>query len=653
MTQPGSTPIPDASDAAAASDASAYESAACGLLTTARDGAIRRVNATFCAWTGHAAPELLGRRFQELLTIGSKLFHQTQWMPLLQMQGSVAEVQLEMVHRDGRTLAVLVNASRRSAGPDAADALVDIAVFIATDRRKYERELLLARRRAEELLARERDAQAARVLAEARLRLALESAHLRVWTVDLPGGVRRYEREVAALVGAPDLEELDADTYAACIHPDDREAEARAFAAAIDPAVRAAYSVEYRLLGHDGVERIVRSTARGFFGPDDVAVQFSGVLADVTSHRRAHEALQQRETEFRALAENSPDVIARIDRRHRYVYLSPVAERLAGRPVEEILGKRVDEVTLSADAGLQWIAAIDDAFAGHDGTLAFVHHGADGVTRDLQARFVAERTASGEILTVLAITRDVTALRQQERDAQQRAVLAEQLIGIVSHDLRNPLNAVLLGTHLIGSADPEVQKRTRARIASAAQRATRLVNDLLDFTQAKLGGGLRMAPREIDLHAVVSDGLDEVRLAWPGRILEQRRIGDGAAIADPDRLAQVVTNLANNALTYGAPDAPVTFTSALQSDSLEIHVHNTGAPIPRDLQAHIFEPMRRGEEHLQSGSRSVGLGLYIVGEIAAAHGGRVSVRSEDGEGTTFTVTLPRLAATSRSASKAV
>ena len=511
MSPPVNTPETDASDP--------YESAACGLLTTARDGTIRRANATFRAWTGYSPTELLSRRFQDLLTIGSKLFHQTQWMPLLQMQGSVAEVQLEMVHRDGRVLAVLVNAAQRQT---SADRTVDIAVFIATDRRKYERELLVARRRAEQLLDSEREAQAARVLAEARLRLALESAHLRVWTVDLLHGVRHYEPAVASLIGAPELTEVNADAYLACIHPDDRAGEARAYAAAIDPGVRASYSIEYRLLGRDGVERIVRSTGRAFFGPDDVAIQFSGILENVTRRRRAHEKLLQ-----------------------------------------------------------------------------------------------------------------------QERDAAQRALFAEQLIGIVSHDLRNPLSAVLLGTQLLGSADPAVQSRTKLRIASAAQRATRLVNDLLDFTQAKLGGGLRVNPREIQLHTVISDYLEEVKLAWPGRTLEHHRVGDGVASVDPDRLAQIITNLGNNALTYGAPETPITFTSVLGDEFAELHVHNAGQPIPREIQAHIFEPMRRGEEHAQPGSRSVGLGLYIVGEIAAAHGGRVRVRSEVGEGTTFIVTLPR------------
>jgi sigma-B regulation protein RsbU (phosphoserine phosphatase) len=210
-----------------------YESAACGLLTLTVDGTIERVNATLCKWLGWDASELTAkRRFQDLLTVGSKLFHQTHWFPLLQLQGSVAEVQIELVHRDSHTLPALVNAALYF--PDSSrerkDGRVQVAIFIATDRRKYERELLLARRRAEELLTSEREAQKARSLAEARLRLALDSASLYTWQVELPGGAITYERQVGALLGRPDAQDVSPDEFASSLHPADREREAAAFA---------------------------------------------------------------------------------------------------------------------------------------------------------------------------------------------------------------------------------------------------------------------------------------------------------------------------------------------------------------------------------------------------------------------------------------
>lgn len=473
-------------------DAQAYELAACALLTLSPSGAIERVNRAACDWTGLQRSELVGRRFTDLLTVGGKLFHQTHWLPLLEMQGSVAEVQLELELREGHVLPVLVNAARR------ADARVDVALFITRDRRKYERELLLARRRAEELVE-----------------------------------------------------------------------------------------------------------------------------------------------QLRAIAENSPDIIARFDRDGRCTYVSPAIEALAGQPAATSIGKSAMDLALSKPDREAFAAALSRALAGSPVTQDVVYERADGARVELETRFVAEREPGGGVASVLTLTRDVTASKQQAREAQQRAILGEQLVGLVSHDLRNPLNAIVMGAQMLASSDLGQHTRVARRIVTAAARATRLTGDLLDFTEARLGGRLRVTPAEIELHAIVADCVEELRLAWPGRAIEHRRLGDGTGCADGDRLAQVVTNLVGNAITYGSNDIPITITSAVREDALEIAVHNGGRPIPEPLQRVIFEPLRRGEEQVQRGSRSVGLGLFIVSQIALAHGGRVMLRSTADEGTTFRVVVPR------------
>src|SRR5688572_9933843 len=142
MAEGGEGELPDAE--------ALFEEAACGLLLTGADGTIRRVNRTFCRWTGRPAEALVGqRKVQDLLTMGGKIFHQTHWAPLLQMQGSVAEVKLDVLHCDGHTLPMVMNVVRRRHPGGTFD---EISTFVAEDRNKYEKELLLARRRAEELL---------------------------------------------------------------------------------------------------------------------------------------------------------------------------------------------------------------------------------------------------------------------------------------------------------------------------------------------------------------------------------------------------------------------------------------------------------------------------------------------------------------------
>jgi phosphoserine phosphatase RsbU/P len=364
-----------------------FDTLPCGLLQTSENGAIRIVNQTFCQWTGYAVNELVGqRRLQDLLTMGARIFHHTHWAPLMRMQGSVSEVKLEVVHRDGSALPMVLNAVRLEA--EDGTIVHDIAAYMARDRDRYERELVQSRRRLEEAIA---------------------------------------------------------------------------------------------------------------------------------------------------------------------------------------------------------------------------------VSNELQAA------------------------------AQDRALFAEQMIGIVSHDLRNPLNAIQMGASLLAASGlAPNQLRVVDRINRATVRSSRLIADLLDFTQARLGAGISISPAPVELHDVAAEAIDELRLAYPQRAIVHVRAGDdGACVGDAGRLAQLLGNLVSNAVAYGDPDVPITVTSTISvSDgTCSLAVHNTGHPIAPEMRATLFEPMTRGVSD-GSTARSIGLGLYIVREIARAHGGTATVASTADEGTTFTITWP-------------
>lgn len=144
----------------------AFERAPCGLLTTTTQGLILRANAMFCRWVGYSSDELVDkRRFQDLLTVGGKVFHQTHWAPLLQMQRSVSEVKLDILHRTGTTVPILINVARHLFDAVEFD---EYAVLVVADRHKYERELLRARHGAEEALEAKRAAQDALEMADRR-----------------------------------------------------------------------------------------------------------------------------------------------------------------------------------------------------------------------------------------------------------------------------------------------------------------------------------------------------------------------------------------------------------------------------------------------------------------------------------------------------
>jgi signal transduction histidine kinase len=238
--------------------------------------------------------------------------------------------------------------------------------------------------------------------------------------------------------------------------------------------------------------------------------------------------------------------------------------------------------------------------------------------------------------------RDVTAEHQAELVRARNSEFEQHLIGIVSHDLRNPLHAVQLGASmLVGRSElNERARRTATRIQGSADRAVRLVNDLLDFTRARLGGGLPISPRSIDVHAVAHAVAAEVEVTYPERKVVFDQAGDGTGTGDPDRLAQAIENLLTNALKYSPPDTPVRLSSRAEAERIVIAIHNQGEPISDEVRANLFEPFKRGV-HLDAASRSIGLGLYIVKQVVDAHGGTIAVSSTELDGTTFEIQLPR------------
>jgi signal transduction histidine kinase len=169
----------------------------------------------------------------------------------------------------------------------------------------------------------------------------------------------------------------------------------------------------------------------------------------------------------------------------------------------------------------------------------------------------------------------------------------------------------------------------------------RMLDDILDFARSHLGGGLPTYPARVDLHEVCRGALEELRVAYPDRRLELEVEGNGVGCWDADRMTQVVGNLVVNALQHGRAHTPVRVTVRDAGDAVLLSVHNQGEPIPSESRDALFLPFRRGAPGATSPRGSVGLGLYIVQQVALAHGGEVTVHSAAEEGTTFTMRLPR------------
>ena len=481
-------------------------------MLTSSEGLIQRVNTTFCRWAGFDKADLEGkRRVQDLLTVGGRIFHQTHWAPLLRLQGSVGEVKIDLVGASGQPMPMMLNALRRER---AGFCVHELAFFLAKDRHKYETELLLARRRAEESLKAQLALQTELTRADVRLKIALESADLHVWHIDGVTGRVSFDDRFALLLGQAEPRLVSEEEFLACVEPEDRDQLTRASEEAMNPA-NGIYHCVYRINATDGSQRTVLSSGRAQFSADGRCEYLTGVLRDITEQRR------------------------------------------------------------------------------------------------------------------------------QQVEAESRALFAEQMVGIASHDLRNPLQGISMAIEMLSAQGASEKHALLVEgVRKAAGRAIRLVTDLLDFTQARMGRGLSVKMKPICLDAVLRECVSELALAFPDRELLYQCTVPPATLcnADADRVQQMVGNLVSNAMTYGAADRAVSLSLDAAVNGVAWRVHNYGPPIPPDMIPTLFEPLTRGVE-TQSEKRSIGLGLFIVREIAKVHHAEVAVTSTADQGTSFTVTF--------------
>jgi signal transduction histidine kinase len=219
-------------------------------------------------------------------------------------------------------------------------------------------------------------------------------------------------------------------------------------------------------------------------------------------------------------------------------------------------------------------------------------------------------------------------------------------LGVLGHDLRNPLGAVSMGAEWIERSGTTSSKQAKvvSGIRTAAGRATQILNDLLDLTRSSFGTEIPLARTKTDIAQLSQEIADEHRAINPDRRFEVTHEGDPMGFCDPARLGQVLSNLMGNAVQYGDVSSPITVRVAGDDPAtVTITVHNFGNAIPMEAQALIFQSWMRGQDvhHPPEQGTHLGLGLYILKLIAEAHGGAISVTSNEQAGTTFSIRLPR------------
>jgi two-component system, sensor histidine kinase and response regulator len=234
--------------------------------------------------------------------------------------------------------------------------------------------------------------------------------------------------------------------------------------------------------------------------------------------------------------------------------------------------------------------------------------------------------------------RQLLAVELNDRTETLR--LNEMFSALLAHDLRSPLSAILASARLLQRrSSDQAALEAAARIVTSGNRMARMIEDMLDLARARLGGGIIVKREQVDFRALVERVLREHQTAAPDRLIEASYEGNLTGYWDPERIAQVASNLIGNALKHGTPATPIQVRlDGTPRDQVTLMVRN-GGTIPADILPHLFDPFRGGQR--QSGrGEGLGLGLYIVSHIVKAHDGSVDVKTGEGE-TVLQVRLPR------------
>jgi PAS domain S-box-containing protein len=364
-------------------------------------------------------------------------------------------------------------------------------------------------------------------------------------------------------------------------------------------------------------------------GADDLALaqEMARRAAQIIENARLHERLRQSEARFRVALERSNIAVFEEDAEFRIRWMYNASDFLAVEQPPELaaLKRRVLETGEGART------AVDAVMRGERRHLLINYEPLRGV---------------GGVVGITGAVVDITETKRIQEELAQALAFRERVMGILGHDLRNPLSSVLGLAGLLRQQETlsDYAREGLKRIEQSAERMNEMIGTILDFTKLRFLGGLQLALESVELDALARTIVDELRVAHPGRSIEIDARGDLRGRWDGGRIAQVVSNLVGNALTHGARESPVQLSLFAEDGSVLMVVENRGPTIPEQFVDQLFEPFRQGPTDGEAlRPRGLGLGLFIVREIVNAHGGKIEVRSRD-ELTTFTVRLPRVAA---------
>ncbi|WNG32407.1 PAS domain S-box protein [Archangium violaceum] len=646
------------------------ESGMVGIVYWDLDGTILDANDTFLSLVGYTREDMArGPLDWRKMTPPEWEAADVRAFEELQAQGVSVLYEKQYLRKDGTRVDVMLGvASLEGESNRGVTMVVDL-----TERREAERQLKHLMSELES--------------SRSRLRMALEAAELGTWIYEIPTGEVRWDARAKEMFGLPPDASVRPEVWQTGVHPEDIEQVMAAVDRSLSGGNGGFFATEFRVVGlQDGMLRWVSARGRVRFDEEGRALSFSGIWLDITERKLNEQRAVALQATTAAFANAlTPRQVAEALVEHGLKSLDAYAGAVSqvedgqlrmishfGYPhhIPQIygdfpLGIRAPSSLAALEGRTFWLQASEslewewpEFFKTIQGSRSRTWLsiplkdgervvGVLGLSFSSLRRFSAHDMAHLESLCALCAQALARAWlydeeRRAKEEARQRAELEQQFLGVVSHDLRNPLQAISLGARTLQRMEKptqEVLMRTAGRIASSADNMGRMISDLLDFTRGRLGGGIPLVRERNELVRLCREVLDEFSVTHPGR--DMRLEGDShcEGLWDGPRMRQVLSNLLSNALRHAREGTAVCVRARELPDEVELSVFNEGAPIPEELLPVLFEPFRRGMSKFRP-SGSLGLGLYIVRQVVEGHGGRMEVGTGEA-GTTFTVWLPK------------
>ncbi len=607
-----------------------YHNAPCGYYSLDSKGYFTRINDTALRWLGYEPEELIGaKRFIELLSPESRLVY-SESLTKFRNEGTLKNVECELIKKNGEPFFGLLNSTAILG--NEGDLISHHTLNDIGKRKAVEAKL--------------REAQ----LFNEKIVEAVPSI---VYIFDLEEERNIYaNQEVWSVLGytPEEIADLNGALFPALLHPDDAAKVSNHFAKLRDDKTGEVYEVEYRLKDARGKWRWLLSRDTGFLRkPDGTLKQIIGTGQDITERKINEDRIKSSNQIMSAISANIPVILHRIDKDGVFHSASGSGLEKIGRTAADFVGKTIYDV-FSDSAHL-----FKSVFAGGE-VQTLWEYGSPEQPIYFQAYYFPDTYRGGAIVFAIDVTERHLAESEMRRakEAAEDAVRAKsEFLAVMSHEIRTPMNAVLGMTNLLlDTALTDEQKSYVETIQHSGDALLKVINDILDFS--------KIESRNLELESTLfslSDCAADVCALLAPKAAEKKLdlmffLDDDVppfVLGDVARLRQVMTNLISNAVKFTASGEVYLHISRLeppQTDApyptkvmIQFAVHDTGVGIPKEKQAHLFQPFSQADSSTTRRFGGTGLGLAICKRLVNLMHGEIWVDSTPNVGSTFTFTI--------------